>query len=252
MPFALPDVELRQLTHSPLQVAVIQLRFRPILAIDGAEKVSPFQEHLASLDPALELYEQGELRQLAFQVGPGGVQQSMAPGETVWKFATTSKSVGLDLTRTQFSLEATSYDDFDAFDALFEGAFAGFEPAFGTPRITRIGVRYVNHVRDERLAGATMSQIVNPALLGPIGTDALGTDVAGSTGSIRFDEPGFSVTLQHGLLERGLYLLDFDCFSEPDDGFDVTTLGETIRTFHRTIEQLFCWCLTPGYLEEIA
>jgi uncharacterized protein (TIGR04255 family) len=251
MPFALPDVELGHLTKSPLQVAVIQLRFRPILAIDAADRVAPFQEHLAGLNPALELYEQGELRQIAFQIGPAGVQQSAAPRETVWKFATSSNSLRLDLTRTQLSLEATSYDDFDSFEATFEQAFAGFEPTFGLPRVTRIGVRYVNHVPDERLDGDTLAEVISPELLGPIGSSKLGCDVLGSTTALRFQEPEFAVTIQHGLVEPGQYLLDFDCYAEPADGFDIGSIGASIRSFHQTIEKLFCWSVTPSFLEEL-
>lgn len=247
MPLSLPRASLTHLPDAPLQVALAQVRFAPVHAIEKPERVADFQDHLADSYVARE----PQVPQtFTIQFGPVSAGPPLAP-ERVWPFEDQDRGWSVTLSSSSLALQASSYADFEHFAAEFRSALSALSETFKPKLRSRIGLRYINEISDPRLeAGAQIFEVIRPELLSPIGGD-LGFDLAGSLCELRFHEPQGILGLRHGLIRPGTYLLDFDYFIENEVEFSSAEIGETVGVFHETIERLFVWCLADGYLNEL-
>lgn len=248
MPLSLPPASLAHLSGAPLRVALAQVRFAPVHAIEKRERVADLQERLADSYVARE----PQIPQtLTIQFGPAvGSPAPVAP-ERIWPFEDQARGWSVALSSTSLALQASSYDDFDDFAAEFRSVLNALSEVFQPKLRSRIGLRYINEVQDQRLAaGAQIFEVLRAELLSPIGSD-LGFELAGSLCELRFHEDRGTLGLRHGLIRPDTYLLDFDYFNDNEIAFSSTEISDTITAFHATIERLFVWCLADGYLDEL-
>jgi hypothetical protein len=76
--------------------------------------------------------------------------------------------------------------------------------------------------------------------------------VAGSLAELRVaEDEAAAFTLRHGLVSRGIYLLDLDAYREEPEAFDAHALLARAERFHARIESVFAWALTEAYLREL-
>jgi uncharacterized protein (TIGR04255 family) len=239
---------LAPLNDAPLRLALVQVRTPPMFAVDRADAV----ESLATeLPPQWVLVEEGRTQRVQMQVMPGGIAQSTPEAaERVWRFETTDRQYVATLTPTSIGVETTHYGDFGQFRAHIEPVLQRVaEHADFRPRlVTRLGVRYVNEMHDERLHDdEAMSAVVHPELLGPATT--LGTGLLASLQELRFQQPDGILAVRHGLTTPGQYLLDSDHYSEERQDFDVPRITALVQTWHDTIEGVFAWAFAPWLRE---
>jgi uncharacterized protein (TIGR04255 family) len=250
LPISLPSTELKHLDGAPLKVALAQVRFAPVYAVEKRERVSDFQERL----PAGYVAREAQVAQtVTIQFGPSqshAAPPSLAP-ETVWPFEDRKRGWSVSLSSSSLALEAGRYDDFDDFLAEFRTVLAALAGAFQPQECRRLGLRYVNEITDERLRGERgLMELLRAELVSPIGTD-LGSDVAGSLCELRFREALGTLVLRHGLIRPDTYLLDFDYFKEEEEVFSDEGTVTTLERFHDVIEPLFVWSLSDSYLNEL-
>ena len=248
MPLSLPPASLVHLSDAPLQVALAQVRFAPVHAIEKRDRVADFQEHLADTYVAREpQVPQG----ITIQFGPAAGPPVPAAPERLWPFEDQARGWSVALSSSSLALQAGSYEDFDDFAAEFRSVLSALSETFEPKLRSRIGLRYINQVQDQRLeAGARIFEVLRTELLSPIGSD-LGFELAGSLCELRFRQDRGTLGLRHGLIRPDTYLLDFDYFNDDELAFSSTEISDTITAFHETIEQLFVWCLADGYLDEL-
>jgi uncharacterized protein (TIGR04255 family) len=235
--------DLGPLEEAPLQLALVQVRTPPVFAVDRPDAV----EGLASgLPEHWVLVDQGRAQRVEVHLTPAGVAQSDEESERVWRFETLDQRYVGTLTPTSVSVETRRYEQFDEFHARVQellGALAGND-AFAPRMVNRLGVRYVNELRDDRLGvDATRAEIVNPELLGPAAS--LGTGLVASLQELRFQQEDGVLAIRHGLNGPGQYLLDTDHYAEARRPFDTAELGDTVRRWHDTIEGVFAWAFQP-------
>lgn len=242
------DREVGELAAAPLRLALVQARTVPMLAVERAEEV---ERLVAALDGWTVTDRQAN-RELAIQVGPGGVQQHAGAPETVWVLTAPDGRTRAAVSTTSVALESDRYARWegfrDALGALLDAVRAVFNPA----RCTRLGARYVNELHDERasgdpdlLAGLLTTELIAPAL-------SLGRPLVSSLGELRVAEDDDVVfALRHGLVAPGTYLLDFDVYREVNEDFDSAALVQRAERFHARIESVFGWALNDDYLEEL-
>jgi uncharacterized protein (TIGR04255 family) len=239
--------DLAPMEDAPLKLALVQVRTSPMFAVDRPEAV----EGLARAMPDdWVLVEEGRAHRVQMQVTPAGIAQSPEDAERVWRFETTDRRYVATLTPTSVGVETGHYDDFARFrtritpvlDALAEDA------AFRPRLATRIGVRYVNEVQDDRLRhDESRAAVVHPELLGPATT--LGTGLMASLQELRFQQEDGVLAVRHGLTSVGEYLLDSDHYSEERRDFDVPDLTRLVQSWHDTIEGVFAWAFEPWLRE---
>lgn len=250
MPISLPPTDLAHLEGAPLKVALTQVRFAPVHAVQKRERVADFQERLpdryVARDPQVA-------QTVTFQFGPlpAPVAPPVLEPETVWPFEDSEHGWVVSLSSSSLALQSSTYADFDDFLAEFRAVLSALVQAFDPRQCRRLGLRYVNEVIDERLRSeGGLLEILRAALVSPIGTE-LGVDVLGSLCELRFREALGTLVLRHGLIRSDSYLLDFDYFKEQEETFSDKEIVKTVESFHELIEPLFVWCLSDEYLAEL-
>lgn len=241
-----PKVELEHLPKAPLKLAIAQVRFAPVYAIERRGELAGFQARLGDSYVATEPAPPPSTmaRQAVTPQPPG------AEPETVWRFHRAERDWAVSLSSTSLALEATRYLDFDDFAGELAEIVAAVDEEFEPRQEVRLGLRYVNRIEDERLRKRGIPFFVNEQLVAPVGAD-LGNDLLGSLAELRFRERGGTLAIRHGLIEPSQYLLDFDFFSAAERDFSPASIVKRVRGFHGMIERLFVWSLSERYLKEL-
>lgn len=241
--------ELGRLTASPLRLALLQARTTPVLAF---EQPADVQRLVEALEGRWTLSDRQSNREVSVQVGPAGVQQQASVPETVWVLTSEDAGTHGAVSSSSVAVESDRYAQWEDFHADATDLFAAVERVAAPARCTRLGLRYINELRDERVDGdpQRLAELVNPALLAP--ALALARPMVGSLAELRVneDEDNFFV-LRHGLVQSGVYLLDLDAYREQPEPFDTEALLAHAERFHARIESVFAWSLTDGYLHEL-
>jgi uncharacterized protein (TIGR04255 family) len=250
MPVSLPATDLKHVEGAPLRVALAQVRFAPVHAIEKRERVADFQERLAETyvarDPRFP-----QTVTIQFGPTPGAPAPSVQAPEVVWPFEDRERGWSVSLSSTSLALEASTYDDFDDFLAEFRSVLSALIEGFDPRECSRLGLRYVNEITDERLRReGDLHELLRSELVSPVGTE-LGSDLVGSLCELRFRESLGTVVLRHGLIRPDTYLLDYDYFKEEIEVFNAEAITKTVESFHDVIERLFVWCLSENYLCEL-
>jgi uncharacterized protein (TIGR04255 family) len=214
-------------------LALAQVRFAPIYALEQPSAIAEFQKCLGRKYIAQE----GALK------GPD-------PAGSTWLFRDSERGWTVSITSTSLGLEAQTYVDFDDFVSEFKQVLNDLEAVFEPQTEVRLGVRYINNIEDERLPKRGISFFVNEQLAGPVGRD-LGNELQHSLCELRFRERETWVALRHGLVDPTTYLLDFDHFVEGERDFSPPDIVKRVNRFHGLIERLFVWSLSDRYLKEL-
>lgn len=236
-----------KLQRAPLRLALVQARTPPLLEFEDAKAV---KEIAAQLD-GWELADRQKAQELNLKLGPDGVEQQRSDPETVWIF-TNEDGLRAVLSAGSIALETESYGEWDELRTALAQVWDGVARTVGPSRCTRLGVRYVNELRESGLNGT-------PEGLAPFLADelvalplAFRARLERSISETRVELLGDgSLTLRHGLVADDVYLLDFDAFSEDEQPFEVTSLVDHAERLHHQIESAFSWALRPEYLESL-
>jgi uncharacterized protein (TIGR04255 family) len=247
-----PAVEMREvgrLAASPLRLALMQARTVPVLAFEQPAEV---QRLVDALDGRWALSDRQANREVAIQVGPGGVHQQAGVPETVWVLSAAQGAIRAAVSATSVTVESDRYDAWEQFRDAALDIFGAVARVAAPARATRLGVRYINELRDERVTSdpRRLAELLNPALIAPI--LALDRPLLGSQAELRVSEAEDAVfVLRHGLAQPEVYLLDLDAYREADEPFDADALVARAERFHARIESVFAWALAESYLREL-
>lgn len=250
MPFSLPRKPLPHLGSAPLKLAIVQVRYRPILAIEQAARVADFEE---ALGPSYELEDTQKAQSLIVFFGPPGLEQAPqqpTAGETIWRFRRKDDGWLVALSSSSLGFEASEYGVFNEFLAEFVRVIGILENRFNPKAQTRFGMRYVNEVEDEAVVPGRFEEFLNPALVSAVGRE-LGADLLSSLSDLRFSQPDGVFALRHGLIRPNAYLLDYDYFVEEERPFDQHEVRRTAAAYHDVIESMFAWSLADNYLSRL-
>lgn len=248
MPFSLRPTRLDHLPSSPLRLALVQVRYRGILAIEQTDRIAAFQEKLGD---SYEFLDTQFAHTVQVYFGKSAPDFPPATAETIWRFRHFSNGWVIALSTTSMSLEAVQYRDFVAFSHEFQRVLKILTDVFSPRTRTRFGMRYINEIIDARLRDRNeIAHFVRKDLVGPVG-GALGSDLASSLCDYRFKQPDGLFTLRCGLVSDEAFLLDYDYYSEDEAEFDVADIDVLARNYHAAIEALFRWCITKEFLSEL-
>lgn len=237
------------LASSPLRLAIVQARTTPVLAF---EQPAEMERLVDALEGGWTVTDRQANREVAISLGPGGVNQQAGAPETVWVLTAADGPTRAAVSASSVAVECDRYEAWEQFHAAVRDIFDAVARTFAPAQCTRLGVRYINELHDERAGSdmAALAELVNPALIAP--ALALDRPLLGSLAELRVAEDDDAVFgLRHGLLAAGTYLLDLDAYREHTEAFDAAALAERADRFHARIEAVFAWALTEGYLDEL-
>jgi uncharacterized protein (TIGR04255 family) len=249
MPVQLGPSPLEHLADAPLQLAVVQVRYAPILRIEQGAEVARFQEILGN---DYELASKESTAVVSVFVGDEAIEHPQPPSaETLWRFSHASVDLTISLSPSALGFEATEYRDFEWFVGEYGRVVDALADVFEPQSQKRLGVRYINEIKDPRVTGEQIGELIKPAWIAPLLEEDLGHDVARSLSEWRFQQSDGLLVVRNGLVDSDTYLLDFDYYSEETLDFDPTDIRARVTSYHEMIEAIFVWSLHPDFLAEL-
>jgi uncharacterized protein (TIGR04255 family) len=246
----LPGFAHERFPNAPLKSMLGQVRFAPILQISDPGYLGPFQEQLRARYPRLEREDEvGVLVSTEGAFRTDASRRWRLSGPDAWSVVLAIDFVTLEAGPTNY----TTFQEFrERFGEIWEATLSNLHPSHGAQQ----GLRYINHL-ERVIPPAEWRQLINPELLGAIGSDVLGDELQQAICDLRLTRPDGQLVIKHGLVKAGPqqvqgYLLDFDYFTQ-DVGEDLSMerILNRFEAFHDVIYALFRWCLTDAATEEL-
>lgn len=246
-----PKTPRVEFNRNPLISVICQLRFPTILSIATTEPAG-FQEKIRGEYP---IYEKQQGHQPPEELA--GLLQNLGvrlPGsETSHTFKTESGTRHIGLTRDFVAITDEKYRRWEEFSGEIMRALEALEDLYHPNFYTRVGLRYVDVINRSALgiAGVDWHELINPQLLGALGTEQIGPQVKEieTESLIRLDETEGFVKLRHGLRKHEdragetMYVFDSDFFiAEKREKPDVSAI---LHNFHEIAGNLFRWAIKP-------
>ena len=252
MPLDLPTPDATQLSRSPLELVVCQIRFDSSGPRTSAD-VLRFHGLLGGGDgqyPTLE-----PVQTLNLLVGIGGPETSQSPG---WRLINHQTGWAVSLMSDHVSLETQNYETWMAFRErlaeVIDAVVDVLQPTF----VLRLGLRYIDRITELNITSpAGWKPYIQPWLLGFATEPTLSNLVQAAQQQlvISLGDAG-QCGLRHGLLtEPGKtavdYLLDYDLYRQEARPFDADALKVAADDFNHMALQLFQASVTPKLLKEL-
>lgn len=246
-----------------IELALCQLRFPRILRVPEPGFVAPFQEAIRKDYPALT-----EQQQFGLVVGPEGVSQ--VPATKAWRFDDRDRDWSVVLASDFIALETRRYTRIEDFSARLKTILEAFAATLAPTLRTRLGLRFVNHLRHDAVATpADWDRFLRSSLLGPLADEYLASKVEQAFQELRLPlTTNSSLVLKHGYMPSAasapvevfpgsapapgpFYLLDIDCAEEVQTDFEVEPICDRVHDFNEAVREVFMWATRPEFREQL-
>lgn len=247
------------LERSPIALAVAQMRFPAILAINSDENlIARYQEKIRSNYPHFATGQQIE-----FLFGPQGITQQPAQTKS-WKLTDKQRRWTITVTTNSITLETQRYTSISEFARRMAEAVSAAKETFEIEVQERMGLRYVNEIRHPDVSKPSdWRKLMNSAFIGPLSDDWIADSIASTIQELRLNFSDASLVVRHGATqgttvapepgttapEGEFYLLDFDAFHEEEKELDADELTESMKRYNRSIYSLFRWGMSDQLFE---
>jgi uncharacterized protein (TIGR04255 family) len=220
--------------NAPLREAVFQVRFTGELAVEVAR--AQIQTRLRA-----------DLPKLYVPQSAPGVALALQPVQL--RSQDESEMIGLAI--NSFSYHSKTYKGYSKFEERFRRFWAVFTEYVHPSRLTRVGLRYVNHIpilRQSETAPIPVSDYLNVAFQMPP-TIAGDLTHLNTVFVVRMEEGVLRIVMEHKKVEAPeseILLLDFD-FAQQDN-LEVSRIDEYLERAHRHTKRIFLELISPKYL----
>jgi uncharacterized protein (TIGR04255 family) len=256
--------EPEKLAHPPLKLAVAQIQYPTIMSVPTSDKLlASFQESVRDLYPLLSVG-QG----IGFAVSSQSIEQQPRP--RIFQLTDADQRWTVTLSADSIALEARDYTTFNEFSNRLLKVIAAAKEVYPLTSRRRLGLRYVNEIRDEseettEASEVSWNSVIRPEILGILATD-LGASVNQAFQEVSLTIKNGALTMRHGafaegtavrpldnqpVLDKPFYLLDFDAFDDQPGDLSSNRVSDTLRDYNRSIFSLFRWSLTHEFYERL-
>ena len=243
----IPDADARNLSESPLQQVVCQVRFPLELDLQqGGPSASQIHKILEDEYPRFVKEMRAEI-----QISSDGPKTATTP---VCKLSDLRGNWSVVIAPTHVTLEVVggAYVDWDDLRARYERIIKAAAEVLSIRVTDRLGLRYTNVIDSSSVEG--LRGMVGPAFLGPF-VDTETTELHQWLGQLHLREAMGSAVLRYGVLipdGGGLaYKLDTDCYSDEPTEFSVDDVLTRLTAFNDVAFRVFTWAMKPAYLESL-
>lgn len=242
-----PEAGQVLLAKSPLELVVCQLRFMRLLKIAVPDAVAPFQETISGDFPETQ-----KMSQIEIKISPGEAE----PPErgTAWRFSDEEGKWVVTLAPDFLALEARAYTNFDDFSKRFEAVLAALMNDIAPTKQTRLGLRYVNVLKnEERKTVDDWRSVLRSELLGAAGADVF-NDVDVMTQQVRTAQGDCAFAMRVGMQREDdscRLVLDYDYFDETNKPLDQAGIMAALVEFNEAIYRMFHWSVSPDLIKEL-
>lgn len=237
------------LPRAPLEWVITQVKHSTLMAVTDPIQVARFQAALKQHYPILNR-EQG----VAFKVSGEAVP------ETTWRFMDADKNWRVSLHTEFVSLDVKKYTNRDDFMQRLSFVLEKVSEIFSPVQVTRIGVRYLDRIKDE--AFLNLNKMICPNLLGFAGTDFF-QHVRHSFSEVNLTAAEGNVTLRWGKIPANMvldpaipvsfvedsWIIDIDLADESFHDYVPAKVVDTARSFCSRIYSIFRWSITDDFIK---
>lgn len=265
---ALTTPDRVQYKNPPLVLTVFQIKFSPIWSIGSMSDIGRFQQFVSEDFP---LSEKLDGVQLDFQVGPAGGSVNQSEMPKAWQFYDAEDEWKLTLQVDSLTIETRRYDRFEDLIGRINRAITALLTVYKPGSLFRVGLRYVNEIREEALGAISLMKAINPTLLGPLADPSFQSSLSQSTTDfVDIDELGRGLNMRFGRISDGttvqpiagavvpagpFFLIDIDFYKQFDERrgtkFDVVQVDNIVGEFHSLVWQVWNWSVTSQYQDTL-
>jgi uncharacterized protein (TIGR04255 family) len=253
MPLIAREYTRVPLEKPPLQLVVAQVQFPPILGLVEPRLLSQFQEAIRDDYPRLSRVETVEV-----SVGPGGLEARPSPSLS-WAFEDSSQTWRVVIDANSLSLETRKYDEYPELRRRLLVLVGTLVDVANPTERTRLGLRYVNHIRIDDATGIdALRPLFRSELFGLAAPPDIAPEdaIKHSLGETRFADDEGQLVARYGYVVGGqdlegkpsrlpTFLLDIDHFDvRIRTSLSMDEIGTQLDDFHEGIYRVFRWALT--------
>jgi len=233
---------------------IAQVRFSPILSVQQAEFIAPFQEAIRVDYPILRKENAQSLL-----VGPQGLAAGQK--QVAWRFADIDGAWRVSLAPEFVALETTAYTSRGDFMGRVQSILEAAGEHIGPAVVQRLGLRYIDRVTGEALGD--IGELVRPEMLG-IANTPLSQHARHELSEALLDVPDGDEQLlaRWGHLPAGgtvdpnaiepiddrSWILDIDMFAAQQRRFVADELIGDLGRFAERLYTMFRWAVTDEFL----
>lgn len=257
----LPPADRTLLVRPPLELAILEVRFRAEGADVAPEVALQARDRLAGLGHSYARMEEAQEGRIEIQMQPGAAPMSqvhqVARG---WQLHATDGTGHITLLPGSVALQTTRYERWSrTLKPVLEALMTVTEELLAPALVERIGLRYVDRFTDpEAQTPASWRERIHPDLLGAVLHPVFGQHVRGAQQQLELSlGPAQGALLRHGpfldLAVSGAisYLVDIDVYDAEASGFRSADLVTRAEVLNRTAASLFQATVTPDYLRTL-
>ncbi len=229
--FQFPEVPREVFDKNYLDQVIVEIRYPTYLHL----KETAIPEISDKLRKDFPRYEAGETR----QVTPAGVTEP----EAVFSFSNRQNNFKIEVTSSRVVLSTHDYQSFENFLNNFKYVLDNCIPSLKAPFFTRIGLRFINNIKDISADGNDLADWINSDLVRPIGTEigSVFTMKNEITGPLECGgRYGFRYGLAPPEVKSRHFILDYDYFNED---VEADACIDLLDDYHKLHFPFFWWSL---------
>lgn len=258
------DVPLGGITRQPrmfykrthMEVAAADIRF----VVPGQEIPEAAAEEIwdALGRDEFPIFEAHKQQMVSVQVSPAGAEQTIEVQQG-WLIACADRSTAVTLLPSTVVVQTQAYSRYsESLAARVEAVVPLFAEATGATKVARLGLRYVNRLRDAEASSPQFwGQYIDPSFAGTLRGGVSNLVVSQQEQvQLKLDATGW-VRITSGLLEEPgntplfSYLVDMDVFREATFAYDGDLVANHLRQLNRTAFALFTNIVSDEFLEDL-
>lgn len=246
------------LTHAPLELVLVQVRWPELRQLQGDLKVLALEFGAQLSD--YPIYQ--EIVEVGYSITPDGVKQEA--GGTVFQWTSVDGAWHVSLGKRFLSLYTTNYQTFAEFSGRLTPLLGYVSAVLGVPVYERVGIRYVNRLDNEALIGQ-LGDFIRPELLGYSGLipDVDQVRLVRSATQATYEVEDLSLQVRSGIvpagetvdpairpLDRTSWVLDLDAFQEGVEPYSPENVQSVCGRLSDTAYDFFKLVVTDGFVRE--
>lgn len=236
-----------------LTKVILNLKFPQILGLNENNPPSEFQRKIMKQFPYVH-EKRGE--NVSFEFHPNKPVINREP-KIKWEFKSKNNLRTVSIDEESLIIEFSKYTVFEEFYEVAKFIFEQFTEIYNTG-IFRIGLRYINEIREKKGNPRDWKDIINPSLIS-ISEDFLDPEdkLVRSMHVLELKEDDYHFRFQFGMfnsnypsrLTKKEFVLDYDCISTED--LEKEAVFNTIEKFHEIIDEWFNRSIGPKQKEKM-
>lgn len=253
MPITLPAPSEERLAESPLDLVVCQVRHEPLPPEGLKDRARLIRR---ALGDGYSTMTPGGPVQVRVAASPEKVD--IGQEHEGWQLKSSDGAWTVVLTSEFFALETSRYLDWDDFLSRFRVLATAVAEHSDIAVELRLGLRYIDRLKDPQASTpASWASSLRPPFAGPLAAADLGEGVLAFQSIVQLDGgEGHRVNLRYGCIPsdspgRWDFLLDHDCYREPNAEFSIDGVLEGMDHLHLLALQVFQAAIAPGYFASL-